>query len=158
QLAFDVPARAEAERALSRSDQISLLKAELQDFDMAAGGLDFAKPQRPGLWREILQPADHCPYARVERLRQHRMQTPNAALVDLQHAFDRRRIRRRAFGNAAVQLDMFGAGERQRHRLIGAIDARIIEYQRGAFRCARQADNAAAADPPISDKGGLRAA
>jgi len=53
---------------------------------------------------------------------------------------------------------MLGGGERQRHRLIGAIDARIIEYQRGAFRRARQADNAAASDPPIGDKGGLRAA
>ena len=50
--------RVEAERARGDRDQIALLNARLHDLDMAAGGLDLAKPLRPGLWREILQAAE----------------------------------------------------------------------------------------------------
>ena len=60
QFAVETAVGAEAERAGGDRDEIALLDPRLHDLDMAAGGLDFAKPLRPGLWRKILQAAQHA--------------------------------------------------------------------------------------------------
>ena len=60
QFAVETALGIEAERAGGDRDQIALLNPRLHDLDMAAGGLDFAKPLRPRLWREILQAASAC--------------------------------------------------------------------------------------------------
>ena len=70
---------------------------------------------------------------------QQRMHFLHAAALDLQHGFDHRMIRRRAFGQAAMQFDMLGARQRRLQRSVDAIDRGIVEHQRDPLRNRRAA-------------------
>ena len=89
------------------------------------------------------------PHIGIERLRQQRMHLLHAAAFDLQHGFDHGMIKRRTFGQAAVQLDMFGARQRRLHRTIEAVDRGSSKTMRGPLRDRRQSHHAAAGLAPV---------
>ena len=73
------------------------------------------------------------------------MNVLDAAAFDLQRAFDDGMIGGRAFGEAAVQFDMFGARHRRLHRsAVDAIDRGIVEHDRGPLRNWRAGQDARA--------------
>ena len=137
QLAVDTAVGVEAERAGGDRDQIALRNPRLHDLDMAARGLDFAKPLRPWLWRKILQAREQRAHVGIERLGKQRMQLLQTAAGNLQRRLDHRMILRRAIREARMQFDMFGARQRRLHRGIDAIDGGIVEHDGGALRRSR---------------------
>ena len=90
--------------------------------------------------------------------RQQRMQLLHAALLDLQHGLDHGAILRRAFGEAAVQFDQFGARQRRLHRSIDAVDRGVVEHDGAALRNGGQSDHAAAGLAPVHHHRGRPAA
>ena len=116
---------------------------------MAARRLDFPEAFRPGLWREILQPAQPGLNVDIERRCQHWVHFLHAAARYLQHRFNDRMILRRAFGEAAVQFDMAGARQRRLHRSVDTVDRGIVEHDGSALRNVRQSADAAATGGPI---------
>ena len=147
----------EAKRTGGNCDQIALLDARLHDLDTAARRLQFAKPDRPGLWREILQAAHHRTDIGIERRGQQRMNVLKGCSGQFKDALNRRMIRRGVLGNAAVQLHMFGARNPSLNRGRDPIDRGIVEYEIRTLRNAGQSDNAAARDAPVDNHLGLSA-
>lgn len=83
------------------------------------------------------------------------MRLLHIAAIDLQDGFDDRMIRWRSLGDAAVQLDMFGAGQRRLVRSVHPGNPGIVEHQRGPLRNAGQADHAGTRGPPSRGHGKL---
>ena len=122
----------------------------LHDLDMAAGGLDFAKPFRPGLWRKILQAAQFA------SARRHRTAAPAADALPA-------RCRRRSATRFRSQDDRCGEPSAMRPcsstclaRASGVCTGPLMRSiagssntMRGALRDRRQSDHAAAGLAPV---------
>ena len=91
--------------AARHRDGVALLHARALDLDAAAGGLQFAEARRPGLWRKILQAAQHRGDVGVHRRRRRRMPGRRGGGGKLEHHLDHRIVLHRAGHQTAVEVE-----------------------------------------------------
>src|ERR1019366_145262 len=150
-LAVQPAFRIERQTAAADRDGFALLHARLRDVDAPACRLHLAETHRPGLGREIFEPAQQRGNVGVNRMRCGRMQGGRRRPGQPRHDLDHRIAGGGAFDDAAVDFDAPGVQQVLPRAAVDAVDHRAVEHQRHALRRRRRTAHARLAELPIGN-------